>query len=226
MSKVDRQTTTPFLLKLFYRRNDFHRLDEFTPHHQPAEYLQIYTWLTCSLLELAQLVQSAMPNTFPSPAAGTRVAFRLVYPDMQGAIHNSNSQGRYCTKDMGSVVIGAEDERSTIRGDDHLEAEKCLQDFKFVIGDWVTCVILPPLANGDVAPVPNSLVVGRGTFGNPPGRGTFGGGPRENGFTRGRRGAYGQSSGSAFPSGEWRRGERIPEGPSHRGNWARGRGRW
>lgn len=232
MTKVDRQTTTPFLLKLFYRNNDFHRLDEFTPLQQPSEYLQIYTWPTCSLRELTHLLQDAIPSAFSTPATGTRVAFRLVFPDMHGVVHNANSLGRYSAKEMGSVVVGGQDEPSMIRNGAHVrddpDGDKCLQDFKFVIGDWVSCAILLPLANGDVAPAPAPLAPARGGFAGVPGRGAFAAGPRENGFPgRGRRGGFAQPAGSALPAGEWRRGERVPdEGPGYRGGWSRGRGRW
>jgi histone deacetylase complex subunit SAP18 len=139
------------------------------------------------------------------------------------------------TKDLGSVIIGDggpgilpdEDEAAIVAGGQMAgslggEPEKTLQDAKFVIGDYITCAILPALANGSVAPPPT-----RGAFGR--GGGDFGGsrmapgGPRENGFGfRGRGGprgggSFGQGIGGGVPSGEWRRGERVPEGPSSRG---------
>ncbi|EKG12641.1 Sin3 associated polypeptide p18 [Macrophomina phaseolina MS6] len=107
--KVDRQTTTPFLLKLFYRSNAFHRLDEFSPHSSgPAPpHLQIYTWPTCSLRELTHLLVSALPSLLPDPAIGTRLAFRLIFPDTRGAASGRDSgPGRYLSKELGSVVIG------------------------------------------------------------------------------------------------------------------------
>ncbi len=138
-------------------------------------------------------------------------------------------------KDLGSVIIGDggpgilpdEDEAAVVAGGQMAgalggEPEKTLQDAKFVIGDYVICAILPALANGAVAPPPM-----RGPFGR--GGGDFGasrmapGGPRENGFGyRGRGGprgggGFGQGIGAGVPSGEWRRGERVPEGPSGRG---------
>ena len=109
------------------------------------------------------------------------------------------------------------------------EPEKTLQDARFVIGDYVSCAIFPPGPNGSVAPPPS----GPGTRG---GRmGDYGGGrgvsgPRENGYGsyRGRgapRGGFGSMGGSSLPSGEWRRGERLPEGPGGAGGYGRGRGR-
>ena len=141
-------------------------------------------------------------------------------------------------KDLGSVVIGDggpgilpdEDEAAIVAGGQMAgplsgNPDKTLQDAKFVIGDYITCAIMPTMSNGSVAPPPSGPA--RGGFGV--GRGMdFGGsggfnGQRENGF--GYRGRGGPRGGRSFgqgmvPSGEWRRGERVPEGPGG----ARGRG--
>lgn len=166
---------------------------------------------------------------------GTRLSFRLIYPDTRNQAIAADGRGRYLSKDMGSVVIGASGSdagarrgsaRSTsdagkqpmpggnkLQGED---ADKTLQDARFVIGDYVDCAILPPLSDGSIAPAPTS----RGSMGGSAiggGMRAFGGGPsRENGFGRPRLGV---------PSGEWRRGERIPEGGGRGYNWGPGRGR-
>lgn len=96
------------------------------------------------------------------------------------------------------------------------EPERSLQDARFVIGDYVSCAVLPPGADGGPPPLL---------------RGSGGGGrglpPRENGFGRGRGGGRGSSFGrlndGGVPMGEWRRGERLPEG-SGRGFGRRERG--
>ncbi|KAF4613425.1 hypothetical protein G7Y89_g15462 [Cudoniella acicularis] len=102
------------------------------------------------------------------------------------------------TKELGSVVIGdggpgilPDEEEATIVAGGPMsgalggEPEKTLQDARFVIGDYVSCAILPPMANGSVAPPPGGAP--RGGFGIGRGGGDFGGrggfgGPRENGF--------------------------------------------
>ncbi|KAL9084635.1 MAG: hypothetical protein Q9159_005116 [Coniocarpon cinnabarinum] len=236
--KIDRQSTTPFLLKLFYRSNDFHKIDEFTPTRQPSSYLQIYTWPNCSLRELSTLLTSTLPQSFESTAAGHRIAFRLVYPDMRSAPRTPDAPGRYAAKEMGSVIVGSSiGSRSGALNGDFIgvqddDSEQTLQDFKFVVGDWVSCAILPPLSNGEVAPPPPSIAVGRGGYGGPPPR-RFGDvrPPRENGYygRGGRGGGYrGPGPDDGVPTGEWRRGERVPEGPPFRGGggYGRGRGRW
>ncbi|RDL40748.1 Uncharacterized protein BP5553_00727 [Venustampulla echinocandica] len=238
VAKVDRQTTTPFHLKLFYRNGGFHRLDEFSPLSELPPHLQIYTWQTCTLRELSHLLTSALPTLLPEPAIGTRLAFRLIFPDTRNPGPGSGP-GRFMPRDLGSIVIGdgapgilPDDEEAEIVAGGQMagalegEPERTLQDARFVIGDYVCCAILPPSPNGTVAPSP--VGASRGGFGGGRGMGDFGGrggfgGPRENGF--GFRGRGGPRGGGGFgqamvPSGEWRRGERVPEGPSG----GRGRG--
>ena len=253
-AKVDRQTTTPFLLKLFYKFGSYHRLDEFSPNGPPPPHLQIYTWPSCSLRELTALLTSALPNLLPSPAAGTRVAFRLVYPDTRMSTNSRPGEpGRYMTKDLGSVVVGSSTSDMDTSGDTLMngtsalegEAEKTLQDARFIIGDYVSCAILPPLANGTVAPPPGSGMGGpaRGGYGGGNGlqRGGFGGGPRDDyrngrdggpqrndlgGGGYGGRGGRGGGGGGGLPSvpmGEWRRGEQVPYNSGS--SYGRGRGR-
>ncbi|KKK20727.1 hypothetical protein ARAM_002707 [Aspergillus rambellii] len=187
--KIDRQSTTPFHLKLFYRLNSFHLLSDFAapsssaaPYSGPVSgpnairpgspppppsslptHLQIYTWQSCTLRELSQLLTSALPSFLPDPPIGTRLCFRLIYPDTKGAaMMGPDARGRYLSKDLGSVVIGAreskEDESRNggtartgpfrLQGN---EADKTLQEARFVIGDYVDCAILPPLEDGSVA---------------------------------------------------------------------------
>lgn len=112
--------------------------------------------------------------------------------------------------------------------------EKTLQEARFVIGDFISCAIFGPGADGSVAPVHAGRgVVGmRGGRGGDGGRGGgYGGFGGENGAGfrgRGRGGFGGGYSGAGrvgeggLPQGEWRRGERVPEG---RGGYGRGRGR-
>ncbi|KAF2084883.1 hypothetical protein K490DRAFT_728, partial [Saccharata proteae CBS 121410] len=178
--KIDRQTTTPFLLKLFYRNNTYHHLSEFSPHStsSPPPHLQIYTWPSCTLRELTHLLVSALPSLLPQPAIGTRLIFRLIFPDTRAAAQGREGMpGRYVSKDLGSVVIGGggpgidvEDVDGDVDMDDggakpqnggrqdleNLEgdADKTLAEARFVIGDYVACAIFPPLPDGSVAAAP------------------------------------------------------------------------
>lgn len=299
-AKVDRQTTTPFHLKLFYKHGSFPRFairpeyafytsdtelqltdprpDEFANPESLPRHLQVYTWQNCTLRELSHLLTSALPSLLPDPPIATRLSFRLVFPDTRSAPSTSSGMQvpRYMSKDLGSVVIGEggpgvlpvdEDEARLVEGgmvagEVGGEPEKTLAEARFVVGDYVCCAVLPPMASGDVAP-PFAPTVRSGGFvgsGGAVGRGGMGGGgefrgppggPRENGFggggfrvrggARGGSNGFGGGGGGGFggapsmgigmggvPNGEWRRGERIPEGPSGgggRGGYGGGRGR-
>ncbi|KAG9247639.1 Sin3 associated polypeptide p18-domain-containing protein [Calycina marina] len=237
--KLDRTQQTPFLLKLFYRLGNYHRTDEFSRSGDLPPYIQVYTWQSCSLRELSHLLTASLPSLLSKPAIGTRLAFRLIYADTRAAAPSLNAPGRYMTKDVGTVIIGEggpgilpddEEAGGAMAGALGGQPDKTLADAKFVVGDYVSCAILPPLANGAVAPPPPTGPTGRNGFGGAgrgdsgyPSRGPMG--PRENGGFRGGRGGgprggFGGGMGGSLPNGEWSRGERVPEGPSA----GRGRG--
>ena len=180
--------------------------------------------MSCTLRELAQLLTTALPGVLPEPAVGTRLSFRLVFPDTRvdrivpGRLGGEDGRGRYTMREVGSVVISASD-AGRANGNGHAQAEggadgeewelsgedseKTLADARFVIGDYVDCAIFPPLSDGSV--VPRGSTMGRG--------GGFANG-------RGRAAAtYGVGRGAIIPVGEWRRGERLPgaEGVGYRG---------
>lgn len=234
--KSERESTTPFLLRLFFKQNSFHRTDDFTFDSQPREQLQIYTWPSCTLRELSSLLLNALPDLVGSDATGTRIAYRLVYPDPRGQgggggggrmrafddyADDRAPRTRYLAKDLGSIVCGAD---GAPRGDGaDGEPDRTLADGRFVIGDWVCVAVLPPLENGLPAPAPLGLAPRPGgDSGRSAGRG-FGGGRRyENGFGGAPR-SY--DRGVGVPMGEWRRGERLPEGGHGRSGYGRARGR-
>jgi histone deacetylase complex subunit SAP18 len=181
---------------------------------------------------------SALPDVLPSPAIGTRVSFRLVFPDTRAP------EGRYTARDVGSVVIGDLNEEmengggSVKAGSVRLEgdAEKTLRDARFVVGDFVSCAIFPPGKDGSVMPLGVGTGGGlrgpamrengygggfRGREGG--GRATFGGGARGRGGAGLSYGRLGAEEG--VPNGEWRRGERVPGPETSSRGFGRGRGR-
>lgn len=273
-TQIDRQSTTPFHLKLFYRLNNFHHLSDFAISSSPSSsssfgapasgpnairaqspppasaagarlppHLEIYTWQSCTLRELTQLLTTALPSLLPDPPVGTRLCFRLIYPDTKAAAMSlgmgSDVRGRYLSKDIGNVIVGPrnspyrnQDDRDDaddavtgagagprglrLQGND---ADRTLQDVRFVIGDYVDCAVLPPLEDGSVAP---PLVSGRGPVGGP---GSIGGGMRafrDTGGFGGRSGRGGGRGDRGFPMGDWKRGERLPDGGGRGGRrgWA------
>lgn len=213
--------------------------EEFASRSPPT-YISVYTWPDCSLNELALELAASEPSVLPTPAIGTRLAFQLVCPDLRGTGASGNGHPRYAVKDLGSLVIGAGRPGSETTDDVEAggnpgrseEGKRTLGSAKFLVGDYVSCAVLPPLADGSVAPAsamrrereprepaPPSFRDGRrGRRGGFPGRdGEF-----SRGGGRGGRDERRGGGGDGFPMGDWRRGERLPDGPARR---SRGR-RW
>lgn len=265
---INRQTTAPFHLKLFYRVNTYNPLSDYSISASPRrggpvsgpnsirstspapstlpQHLEIYTWQSCTLRELSQLLTSALPSLLPDPPIGTRLCFRLIYPDARAAaIGGTNAPGAYLSRDLGSVIVAPKD--TSLRADDDEEkearprlrfqgneADKPLHDERFIVGDYIECAILAPLEDGSVAPV---LHGGSGPSG-PRGGGGGGGGMRafrENGYGGYPRGPRGPGRGGPrgggdrgplhMPHGDWNRGERLPDG-GRRGGGGGGRRGW
>lgn len=133
------------------------------------------------------------------------------------------------------------------------EAAKTLADARFVVGDFLSVAILPPnLLDGSVVPASAARMgrgygvggaslsgIGGGSGGGaaPPdfpvvgrdrGYGGYGYGRGGLGSRMGGSGGggYGREGGGAVPPmGEWRRGERLPDGPPQPSSRGRGGGR-
>lgn len=234
------------------------RPDEFSaPGNLP--HVSFHTWPSATLSELSHQLAAAAPNLLPSPAIGTRFAFRLLYYDTRAAGDQDQGPARCVVKDLGSVVIGDggpgistdDGEEAGLGGGDAddgrlrlgvtagsaAEGAKTLADVRFVVGDYLSCAILPPsLADGSVQPA-SAARAGRG-YGAGQARSTadLGPPPMSRGGGRdgwsatmygprggGGRGGVGGGGFRAPPVGEWRRGEKLPEGPPGRG---RGGRRW
>ncbi|CAI7588691.1 unnamed protein product [Penicillium viridicatum] len=221
---INRQTTAPFHLKLFYRVNNYNPLSDYSIPVQPRRG--------------GPLLTSALPSLLPDPPVGTRLCFRLIYPDARGAaMGGPDARGRYLSRDLGSAIVGPRD--SALRAEEEedkearprpgplrfqgSEADRPLQDARFIVGDYIECAILAPLEDGSVAPALNGA---SGPIMGP--RGGGGGGMRafrDNGYPRGpgRGGPRGGGGGGPphMPRGDWHRGERLPEGArGGRRGWA------
>jgi histone deacetylase complex subunit SAP18 len=145
------------------------------------------------------LLLSAVPTQLPQPYTGSRIVFRLVYPDIQGS-SRPGAPGRFISRDIGSVIVGARTRNEDVDMDEDGGAtvaealkqldgdpDRTLGDVKFLTGDYVACAILPPLPDGGVPAAPPPLSAP--SRGAPP-SGPYGGGRgRDNGF--GGRGDFG-----------------------------------
>lgn len=235
---IDRSKTTPFLLHLTYRANAFHNLTEFPlastsqshPYSRPRlpPHLQIYTWPTCSLLELAHLLTTALPTLLPNPAIGTRLAFRLVYPDLSttagagtggtsGTGRLDEGRGRYTSRELGSVIISApavtrrsENGNANANVNELAEETAAVSSVSPTDREW-------ELGGDDGA---KTLADARFVIGDyvdcavfpPLPDGSVMPRPRAHGNGGVGRGRGGMGRGASIPVGEWRRGERLPGG--------------
>ncbi|KAH8909977.1 hypothetical protein BR93DRAFT_976170 [Coniochaeta sp. PMI_546] len=244
---TDRDSTTPFLLKLFYRTGTFHRPDEFASTASLPPHLPIHTYMTTTLLELAHHIASLQPSALPSPAIGTRLSFRLIYPDTTYTSRLPPDQSpppRYLAKDLGSLVLGEggpgidfDDPEDVTAGNTLVPevsaAGKTLTDAKFVVGDYLSVAVLPPDGStGAVVPASGIETTGRaagrgsasaiGGVVPPPPR-------RDNGFpvgpSRGGRGGRGGRFGREREQREWEGRGRDRDQGGHgfpEGEWRRG----
>merc|ERR1712096_573848 len=79
--KVDRVTTTPSLLRIFYKFGKHHQVRDFGVRGREStdEELQVYIWPDTTMAELVDLVQDVLPD-----ARGEQLHFNLIYPDKTG----------------------------------------------------------------------------------------------------------------------------------------------
>ncbi|KAF9544380.1 mtDNA inheritance, partitioning of the mitochondrial organelle [Mortierella hygrophila] len=102
-SIIDREKLCPFLLKMFYKQGEHHRVDQYKPTSLPpkSSELQLYTWKNATMGEIASLVQQAIPDLLlENPGAaetGGELHFRHIYLDM--------TRGLYVGRDIGTVLL-------------------------------------------------------------------------------------------------------------------------
>lgn len=159
--------------------------------------------------------------------------------------------GRLVVKEPTTAVGGRSTTTTTTTGVSS-EAAKTLADARFVVGDFLSVAILPPSSvDGSVVPASAARMgrgygVGQASLGGSGGGGGGGAPPhfpvvgRDRGYggygygrgglgsrmSGGGGGGYGREGGGAvLPVGEWRRGERLPDGPPQPSGRGRGGGR-
>eukprot|EP00347_Sterkiella_histriomuscorum_P008723 403344001 len=114
---VDREKTCPFLLRIFVKENQTHKLDEFDIDGTVPEKdeIQIYTWMDATLGELAETVRREVESARKNDP---EIVFAFVYPD---------NQGKFRRKEVGVVM----------RGQRSMDYKWTLQQLRFVIGDYI-----------------------------------------------------------------------------------------
>eukprot|EP01016_Furgasonia_blochmanni_P040398 TRINITY_DN5154_c0_g1_i6.p1 TRINITY_DN5154_c0_g1~~TRINITY_DN5154_c0_g1_i6.p1 ORF type:complete len:130 (-),score=25.67 TRINITY_DN5154_c0_g1_i6:38-427(-) len=82
---IDREKTCPFLLRLFWKENDAHSLEDFIEKgKEPVQdEVQVYTWKDATLRELVDLVKSSIPCAMRKEA---KFKFTHIYQDLSGKL--------------------------------------------------------------------------------------------------------------------------------------------
>lgn len=124
--RVDRTTTTPFLIRIFSNHGGFHRLDEFDHDIQPRDEINLYSWKDATLGELTTLLAKELVGDSKRGLSSFRFSYRLIFGDA--------NRGRYLTKDLGTVSLH----------DKSADSGKTLDDARFIIGDWIAIAVLQP----------------------------------------------------------------------------------
>jgi histone deacetylase complex subunit SAP18 len=113
---INREKICPFLLRVFYKENDFNNLDSLNNNELPSDReLHIYTWIDATLRELTMLIKDAIDCI---KRKDTVLAFSIIYSD---------SKGKLQRKEVGNVNI-------TRKGPDD---NKTLQELRLTIGDYI-----------------------------------------------------------------------------------------
>ncbi|CAD7949468.1 unnamed protein product [Amoebophrya sp. A120] len=86
LSEINRDTTPPFLLRIWHQHGKHHRLNTREVMKEDDE-LQVYTWLDVTLRELSDLIKDVVPETRKS---NCMLDVRLIYPGPDGRSNSLN----------------------------------------------------------------------------------------------------------------------------------------
>ena len=114
--EVNRENICPFLLKVYYKENEFNSLEDLNncifPNNRE---LHIYTWMDASLRELTMLIKEAVEIANKRDAV---LNFSFLFPD---------SKGKLQRKEIGSVHGNKK----------NADDVKTLHQLRFTIGDYL-----------------------------------------------------------------------------------------
>ena len=114
--EINREKICPFLIKLYYKENDFNSLEEMNAGKMPiSRELHIYTWMDASLRELTMLIRDSVDFTKRKDAI---LNFSFIFPD---------SKGKLQRKEIGNVHMYKK----------FPDDNKTLQQLRFTIGDYI-----------------------------------------------------------------------------------------
>jgi histone deacetylase complex subunit SAP18 len=182
-ARIDRQTTCPFMVKMYCRINGHHRAEEYAPPRFPVDdELIVYTWRDATLRELSLLVREVLGEQETHAHAHThahnsmadasnsanktdkdlKFSFKLVYPDPR-------RKGRFVFRDLGWAFEGGSSNgspRSQAAGPSD-SSSRTLQSLGFHPGDFIDVAIFN---NPAMIPRPDPSAVGANRRNNPGGR--------------------------------------------------------
>ena len=114
--EINREKVCPFLLRVFYKDNEYNSLDDMNKGIFPIDKeLHIYTWMDASLRELTTLIKETVDSTRKKDII---LNFSFIFPD---------SKGKYQRKEIGYVFPHKKTQDET----------RTLQQLKFTIGDFL-----------------------------------------------------------------------------------------
>ncbi len=115
-AEINREKVCPFLLRVYYKENEFNSLDDMNNGKFPTNReLHIYTWMDASLKELTILIKDVVDAARKNNSV---LNFSFIFPD---------SKGRLQRKEIGSVSMNKK----------NFEENKTLQQLKYTIGDYI-----------------------------------------------------------------------------------------
>ncbi|KAK0646490.1 Sin3 associated polypeptide p18-domain-containing protein [Cercophora newfieldiana] len=137
----------PFLLKLFCRTGRYHNPIEFADPSSLPRHIPLYLRPTSTLSDVTLRLAAAPDSPLPALCVGTRLVFRLIFRDPS---RHSDQPPGYVVKEIGTLVIGAEADTDP---EGFGDGAKTLDDVRFIVGDYLSCIILlPSETTGEVAP--------------------------------------------------------------------------
>ncbi|CAI4230720.1 unnamed protein product [Auanema sp. JU1783] len=120
---IDREKICPLLLRVFCANGRHNSLQDYGRGGTPANELQMYTWMDCTLRELTSLIKEVNPE---ARRRGTNFDFAIVTPD--------KNYPRFYMRTIGITTNGQ-------RG---IDDGKTLQMCKFEVGDFIDVAISMP----------------------------------------------------------------------------------
>ncbi|CAI2348750.1 unnamed protein product [Caenorhabditis sp. 36 PRJEB53466] len=124
---LDREKISPMLLRVFCANLKHNPINEYNNRNGgsvPANELQMYTWMDCTLRELTSLIKEVNPD---ARRKGTTFDFWIVQADRTSI--------RYIYREVGNTMNGQ-------RG---IDDSKTLQQCKFEVGDFIDVAITTPI---------------------------------------------------------------------------------